>query len=1212
MSAAAQKVRPKAAPAAPELRRAATQDRAALSGSPRYLRASLRVGGVNDPEERQAEHAASVIASGGQYKVHDPGGSGSLRAAVAPPVADPGAEGRIRRAVAPAVTDPGGSVRRAPSPAAGAPDAEAARRIEAARSAVARPLPAPVKARLEHGFGHKLDSVRVHSGPTARAAASAIGARAYPEGNRITHGHGESEHDLHLMAHEATHVVQNRAAVPQPPPARRTHAATGDIHRAATGDIHGAATGEIRRAESEPATASGPIRRFGIDTVLDFLADKANLIPGFRMFTIILGVNPVNMSSVDRSAANVLRAVVELMPGGALIVSALDKYGVFEKAGAWVSQQIDTLGLVGASIGHAVSEFIDSLHWRDALHPGDVWDRAKRIFTDPIDRIIAFIHTLVDGVIQFVKDAVLRPLADLASKTRAWDLLIALLGKNPITGDPVPQTAETLIGGFMKLIGQEEVWQNMQKSHAVARAFAWFRNAMATVVAFAMELPGLFLAALKSFSISDLLDLPGAIGRVLGMFGDFAGRFIAWAADAVWKLLEIIFDVVSPAAWGYIKKTGAALKSILKNPLPFVHNLVHAGKLAFQNFADHIGAHLKTGLIEWLTGAMTGVYIPKAFSLIEMGKFALSVLGITWAQIRGKIVKALGPTGEKIMAGLEKTFDVVVALVTGGPAAAWEVIKDSLTNLKDMVVDGVIGFVTDTIVKKAIPKIVSMFIPGAGFISAILSIYDTVMVFVQKLSKIIAAVTAFIDSIVSIAAGLVESAAQKVESTLASLLSLAISFLAGFLGLGNIATKIKEVIEKVRAVVDKALDKAIGWIVGKAKALFGKLFGGKEDKRSDEDKQRDLAKAVTELKPQVDRLVRKGIPRFLLAARLLLWKRQYKLTALTMDATGIVATINPTATVYDIVEVNTGTALEPILQRAETRFLGGAAGTPTLAAAQSSIAAGDPAPQKLTQIELITLLRDIRQNRLPVRMTQTGRQQYPRQAITDPAVQDYTVQVSGRPLPNVTSVPGQLASMQNVYVREAGRYMYSRDETSRLIVPPIPEGGRPMPLPVNVALRGNEGLSAIGGLSDVEVARHLGNLPANRVARALVDMGEATSEQAIIGRMAGMATGYSAAAGSFGNPATGTPRQIASAETVRRGSYAVIFQRLRAALNNPNSRLIGPQGDQQLVQLAQAFEQWLNTALNAVGEVHDTGEARRVAEELEGRLVAFLQSQQPR
>jgi hypothetical protein len=832
MNAAVQKLRPKAAPETADIRRNATPEtrKAAVSGTPRYLRASLVVGGVNDPEEHEAEHAARVVAGGGQYQVRDPGGGAHLRAAVAPPVTDPGAEGRVRRSVAAEVVDPGaaGRVRRAPTPGGGASDAEAARRIDAARSAVARPLPTPVKARLEHGFGRKLDGVRVHTGPTARAAAAAIGARAYTEGNRITLGHGESEHDLHLMAHEATHVVQNRTTAPAAPAAQVSPGAE-----------------PVRAA---PASDSQPIRRLGADTVLDFLADKANLIPGFRMFTIVLGVNPVNMSHVDRSAANILRAVVELMPGGGLIVQALDQYGVFDKAGNWISQQIDSLGITGAAIGHAVTEFIDSLHWSDALHPGDVWERAKRIFTEPIDRIVTFIHNLVDGVIQFVKDAVIRPLAALASKTRAWDLLIALLGKNPITGDPVPQTAEALIGGFMKLIGQDDVWENIQKSGAIARAFAWFKSAMATLVSFAAALPGVFLTALKSFSINDLLDLPGAIGRVLGIFGDFAGKFFSWAGDAVWKLLEIVFDAVSPGASGYIQKTGAALKSILKNPLPFVGNLVKAAKLGLGNFADNILTHLKAGLLDWLTGALPGVYIPKAFSLIEMGKFALSVLGVSWGQIRGKIVKALGPAGEKIMAGLETTFDVVVALVKGGPAAAWEIIKDKLTGLKDMVVDGITGFVVDTIVKKAIPKLVAMFIPGAGFISAIISIYDTVKAFMERLSKIVAAVTAFIDSIVAIAAGQIGGAAARVESALAGVLSLAIGLLAGFLGLGGIADKVRAVIEKVRGVIDKALDTAIAWIVGKAKSLFAKLFGkgDKDDKRTDEQKKADLAKGLAE------------------------------------------------------------------------------------------------------------------------------------------------------------------------------------------------------------------------------------------------------------------------------------------------------------------------------------------------------------------------------
>jgi hypothetical protein len=186
--------------------------------------------------------------------------------------------------------------------------------------------------------------------------------------------------------------------------------------------------------------------------------------------------------------------------------------------------------------------------------------------------------------------------------------------------------------------------------------------------------------------------------------------------------------------------------------------------------------------------------------------------------------------------------------VKGGPAAAWELIKEKLSDLKDTLIEGIKSFVIDTIVSKAVPKLISLFIPGAGFISAILSIYDTVMVFVQKLAKIAAAVKAFVDSIVAIAAGQIEGAAAKVESTLAGLLSLAISFLAAFLGLGNIASKVMAVITKVRAAVDKAIDAAITWILTKAKALFAKLFGkdGKPDARTDAQKQADLIKGIAE------------------------------------------------------------------------------------------------------------------------------------------------------------------------------------------------------------------------------------------------------------------------------------------------------------------------------------------------------------------------------
>src|SRR6185503_7739516 len=114
---------------------------------------------------------------------------------------------------------------------------------------------------------------------------------------------------------------------------------------------------------------------------------------------------------------------------------------------------------------------------------------------------------------------------------------------------------------------------------------------------------------------------------------------------------------------------------------------------------------------------------------------------------------------------------------------------------------------------------ISMFIPGAGFITAIISIYDIVMVFVEKIRKIIQVVTAFVDSIVAIAAGRIDAAAKRVESVLAGFLSLAISFLAGFAGLGKVADKVMGVLNRVRAMIDKGLDRLVDWVVTGARKL---------------------------------------------------------------------------------------------------------------------------------------------------------------------------------------------------------------------------------------------------------------------------------------------------------------------------------------------------------------------------------------------------------
>src|SRR4029077_2791688 len=136
---------------------------------------------------------------------------------------------------------------------------------------------------------------------------------------------------------------------------------------------------------------------------------------------------------------------------------------------------------------------------------------------------------------------ILRPLARLAQGTRGWDLLIAVLGQNPITGEPVPRTAETLIGGFMKLIGQEEVWNNLKRANAVARAWAWFQGALSGLLGFVRQIPGLFMQALRSLELMDIVLLPRAFAKVGAVFGSCLGQFFSWAGQQVMSLLEIIF-----------------------------------------------------------------------------------------------------------------------------------------------------------------------------------------------------------------------------------------------------------------------------------------------------------------------------------------------------------------------------------------------------------------------------------------------------------------------------------------------------------------------------------------------------------------------------------------------------------------------------------------------------------------------------------------------
>lgn len=753
---------PKAAPAA---HRTSTDSRRyGLSG--RAIQPALRISAAHDPAEQEAEQVAAQVAR---------------------PATVRGAIGLQR---SPLLVQ-----RRSPGPAAtgghASPVVEA--RVRAAATG-GSPLVPALRQSLEPRFRADFGAVRLHTDAKAAALATALGARAFTFANHIFFNSGQyqpqSPEGMELLAHELTHTIQQQAVIQR-------------------------ATGEAPAIHERTAPQAS---RLGIADALAYFADAANAIPGYRMFTILIGINPINMQAVEASAANILRAIVEFLPGGFIITRVLDSYGIFDRVGTWIEGQLKSLGITGAAIRAAINTFIDSLSWSDIFSLGSVWHRAKSIFTAPISRILAFARSLFGEILRFVREAVLRPLGALAEGTAGYGLLKAVIGVDPVTGEAVPRTAETLIGGFMALIGQQELWENIKRANAISRAWAWFQGALGGLMGLVRSIPERFVAALRGLEITDFVVLPSAFVKLARVFGGFLMEFGRWALGTVLDLLRIIVEVVAPGVMPYLRRAAGAFNTILRNPVRFVQTLVRAAMEGFRGFASRIVTHLRASLIGWLTGSMagSGVYIPQGFNLRELLKFGLSVLGLTWINIRTKLVRA---TGETVVAAMETGFDIVRTLVTEGPAAAWQQIVQSLTNLQEMVIGQVMAFVQSRIVQAAITRLLSLLSPAGALIQAIIAIYNTIMFFVERLRQIAQVAASFIDAIATIAAGNIAPAAARVEATMAGLLTLVISFLARLAGLGRVSDAVKNVIDRIRAPLDRALDRVVAWIVAQARRL---------------------------------------------------------------------------------------------------------------------------------------------------------------------------------------------------------------------------------------------------------------------------------------------------------------------------------------------------------------------------------------------------------
>jgi hypothetical protein len=427
-----------------------------------------------------------------------------------------------------------------------------------------------------------------------------------------------------------------------------------------------------------------------------------------------------------------------------------------------------------------------------------------------------------------------------AAKFPGFTLVTVLLGRNPITDRTVKRNATTLLQGVLGLIpGGKALFNNLNKSGAIDKAFKWVSEQIKAMNITWESIKGLFKKAWDSISLVTFwLYLDENINKIENIFAPTYNKLKNFAIAAGKKILNFIFEGVlkmvgAPVKkfMGILKKAGDTISFIVSDPIKFLKNLLSALGKGFNQFSSNIWKHLKTGLMGWLFGtlAKAGIEMPKTITLASMFGLVMQVLGITKQFIRGKIARVIG---KKNLALIEKVWSFISTLISSGISGLWDMIKEYLGNLKDMVLGAIQDWVVTQIVKTGIVKIVSMFNPVGAIITAIQTIYNTIMFFIDRFQQIMDLVNSVVESISSIAKGAIGKAADWIEKTMARTLPVIISFLARLIGLGGISAKIKGIITKLQKKVSKAIDKVIDKVAKKAKKFLRKILpGGKKKKK---------------------------------------------------------------------------------------------------------------------------------------------------------------------------------------------------------------------------------------------------------------------------------------------------------------------------------------------------------------------------------------------
>ncbi|MFE7135409.1 hypothetical protein ACFVIM_31570, partial [Streptomyces sp. NPDC057638] len=298
---------------------------------------------------------------------------------------------------------------------------------------------------------------------------------------------------------------------------------------------------------------------------------------------------------------------------------------------------------------------------------------------------------------------------------------------------------------------------------------------------------------------------------------------VAKAIDAVKAVINTILEL-KRMLMAVLAKAAQAVLLILKDPVGFLRNLVAAVGAGLRQFLRNIGRHLQQGILSWLLGrtAEAGLEVPAKFDTPGVLRMLAGLLGLTWQSIRARIVGRV-PGMEPALTAAETSVPLVAEVRKRGVAGMWDELRGRVGDLRKELLDKVIAYVTPTIVVAGIMWIISLLNPASAFVRAVKLIIDIVRFVVTQARQIFEFVNAVLDAVIAIARGGAGGAPALVERALARSIPVLLGVLAAILGVGGIAGRVRQIVQRMSAPVNRAVDGVINKITGLVRRLWARI-----------------------------------------------------------------------------------------------------------------------------------------------------------------------------------------------------------------------------------------------------------------------------------------------------------------------------------------------------------------------------------------------------